>query len=179
MTSAWKPGEPRACARVGLKSLFQAYAVEMPLCGTCPWSCSLGVKLQACLFKMFTAHWQAVMSIGVADRPAGLFLCELLACHPSLLASSSAVIELGSGTGMAGILAAKILSQDGSVPRIVLTDHDTRVRKCRHHTVTCALAQRHAYLMYMQCDVLLTEFLCSACMRVQLRCMHFVHEQCY
>ena len=64
----------------------------------------------------------------VNGRPAGLYLCELLAQHPALLAAFDTVVELGSGTGLTGILVSKILGNTAS--RVVLTDHNPQVSLC-------------------------------------------------
>ena len=60
-------------------------------------------------------------------RPAARYLCRFLAQCPALLQHYQPLIELGAGTGLAGILASKILA--GSDPTsVVLTDHETVVR---------------------------------------------------
>jgi predicted nicotinamide N-methyase len=59
--------------------------------------------------------------LGLDVWPAALELCNYLAAHPSLV-SSAAVLELGAGVGLPGLLAARL-----GAFRVVLTDYEPQV----------------------------------------------------
>ncbi|XP_078620261.1 protein N-lysine methyltransferase METTL21A-like [Branchiostoma floridae x Branchiostoma japonicum] len=55
-----------------------------------------------------------------------LVMCCYLYARHDVLRGVASVLELGSGTGLVGILASRISRIPG---RVVLTDHDTRVKR--------------------------------------------------
>lgn len=59
--------------------------------------------------------------LGLDVWPAALELCTYLAAHPSLVAGA-AVLELGAGVGLPGLLAARL-----GASRVVLTDYEPQV----------------------------------------------------
>ena len=91
-----------------------------------------GAYVTECAFRQF----ELAVDLLSDGRPAGQYLCEFLAANPSLLAQVSSLIELGAGTGLAGILSAQIMSPPGS-PGVLLTDHDPRVRAIAPLTRQC------------------------------------------
>ncbi|KAI8520196.1 hypothetical protein Bbelb_034530 [Branchiostoma belcheri] len=53
-----------------------------------------------------------------------VILSMYLAAHPEVLASAETILELGSGSGLVGIAAAKLCGQPG---KVVMTDHNENV----------------------------------------------------
>lgn len=60
--------------------------------------------------------------LGLDVWPGALSLCNYLATHPHMV-SKRCVLELGAGTGLPGLLAAKLGAQE-----VLLTDYEPLVR---------------------------------------------------
>ena len=85
----------------------------------------------------------AAAAVGVQTWGAAIVVSDVLVRHPTLfhsaLASSSNVTlkiaELGAGTGLFGMVAAKMLSQRGIPADVVLTDYHSQVLNNLRHNV--------------------------------------------
>ncbi|KAI8496564.1 hypothetical protein Bbelb_258630 [Branchiostoma belcheri] len=65
-------------------------------------------------------------ALGERIWPLAKVLCSYLYFRHDLLGGVTSLLELGAGTGLVGITASRIAKIPGN---IVLTDHDTRVKR--------------------------------------------------
>lgn len=85
----------------------------------------------------------AAAAVGVQTWGASIVVSDVLVRHPTLfhsaLASTSSqrvrVAELGAGTGLLGMAAAKLLAQQGIPADVVLTDYHSQVLRNLEHNV--------------------------------------------